>query len=114
MTALSTPHTDSKAMNKISRAWLKEHSMTIGYVILFALLSATVENFFSTANVVGLMLSVAQIGMVACTMMLCLASRDFDLSVGSIIAFSGVLGAIILERTISMVARVAISALTRR
>jgi L-arabinose transport system permease protein len=45
------------------------------------------------------MLSVAQIGMVACTMMLCLASRDFDLSVGSTIAFSGVLGAIVLERT---------------
>jgi L-arabinose transport system permease protein len=42
---------------------------------------------------------VAQIGMVACTMMLCLASRDFDLSVGSTIAFAGVLGAMILERS---------------
>ena len=65
-------------------------------------LSLTVENFFSAAYIVGLMLSVAQIGMVACTMMLCLASRDFDLSVGSTIAFSGVLGAIILEHTQSI------------
>jgi L-arabinose transport system permease protein len=32
-------------------------------------------------------------------MMLCLASRDFDLSVGSTIAFAGVLGAMVLERT---------------
>jgi len=48
------------------------------------------------------MLSVAQIGMVACTMMLCLASRDFDLSIGSTIAFSGVLGAIILEHSQSI------------
>ncbi|HEY4079781.1 MAG TPA: L-arabinose ABC transporter permease AraH [Burkholderiaceae bacterium] len=86
-------------MKSSHRKLLKDHSMTLGYAALFGLLSFTVENFFSAANIVGLMLSVAQIGMVACTMMLCLASRDFDLSVGSIIAFSGVLGAIILERT---------------
>lgn len=82
--------------------WLIEQSMPLTYALLFIVLSLSVENFFSTANIVGLMLSVAQIGMVACTMMLCLASRDFDLSVGSTIAFSGVLGAIILERTQSI------------
>lgn len=86
-------------MSTTSRALLKEHSMTLGYGLLFVVLAFTVENFFSTANVIGLLLSVAQIGMVACTMMLCLASRDFDLSVGSTIAFAGVLGAMVLERT---------------
>jgi L-arabinose transport system permease protein len=86
-------------MNPTSRALLKEHSMTLGYLLLFVALSFTVDNFFSSANIVGLLLSVAQIGMVACTMMLCLASRDFDLSVGSTIAFAGVLGAMVLERT---------------
>jgi L-arabinose transport system permease protein len=95
----TTTLTPRPAMTATPRALLKEHSMTLGYGLLFVLLSLTVENFFSTANVVGLMLSVAQIGMVACTMMLCLASRDFDLSVGSTIAFAGVLGAIVLERT---------------
>lgn len=83
----------------VSRQWLIEYSMPLAYVVLFAVLAATVENFFSVTNVVGLMLSVAQIGMVACTMMLCLASRDFDLSVGSTIAFAGVLGAIVLEQS---------------
>jgi len=73
--------------------------MTLGYALLFVVLAFSVENFFSSANIVGLLLSVAQIGMVACTMMLCLASRDFDLSVGSTIAFAGVLGAMVLERT---------------
>jgi L-arabinose transport system permease protein len=82
-----------------SRALLSEYSMPLAYAVLFAVLAATVDNFFSVANVVGLMLSVAQIGMVACTMMLCLASRDFDLSVGSTIAFAGVFGAIVLERS---------------
>lgn len=84
------------------RALLNEYSMPLAYAVLFAVLAATVENFFSVANIVGLMLSVAQIGMVACTMMLCLASRDFDLSVGSTIAFAGVLGAMVLERTSSL------------
>ncbi|MRX07248.1 L-arabinose ABC transporter permease AraH [Pseudoduganella sp. FT25W] len=91
----------------VSRQWLSDYSMPLAYLVLFAVLSATVENFFSLTNVVGLMLSVAQIGMVACTMMLCLASRDFDLSVGSTIAFAGVLGAIVLERSGSVAIAVA-------
>ena len=89
------------------RALLIEYSMPLAYAVLVAVLAATVENFFSVANIVGLMLSVAQIGMVACTMMLCLASRDFDLSVGSTIAFAGVLGAIVLERSDSVALAVA-------
>ena len=55
------------ATRALQRKWLVEYSMPLGYVVLFAVLAATVENFFSVANVVGLMLSVAQIGMVACT-----------------------------------------------
>ncbi|MES2898868.1 MAG: L-arabinose ABC transporter permease AraH [Pseudomonadota bacterium] len=96
-TISSTPAAASASARQ--RAMLMEYSMPIAFVILFAVLAATVENFFSVTNVVGLMLSVAQIGMVACTMMLCLASRDFDLSVGSTIAFAGVLGALVLERS---------------
>ncbi|BBB60875.1 L-arabinose ABC transporter permease AraH [Undibacterium sp. KW1] len=84
---------------KTTRHWLHEQSMPLAYALLFIVLSFSVENFFSGTNIVGLMLSVAQIGMVACTMMMCLASRDFDLSIGSTIAFTGVLGAIILERS---------------
>ena len=89
-------------MPKLTTSKLLEYSMPLLYVFLFIVLSYTVENFFSVPNIVGLMLSVAQIGMVACTMMLCLASRDFDLSVGSTIAFAGVLGAMILEHTQSV------------
>lgn len=95
----STSYVSPPAMPKLKKQWLLEYSMPLVYLFLFVVLSYFVENFFSAANIVGLMLSVAQIGMVACTMMLCLASRDFDLSVGSTIAFAGVLGAIILERT---------------
>ena len=95
-TTQTTQTSPSPAMNATARALLKEHSMTLGYALLFVVLAFTVENFFSTANITGLLLSVAQIGMVACTMMFCLASRDFDLSIGSTIAFAGVLGAMVL------------------
>ena len=78
--------TDLNSGHTHRQKWLIEQSMPLTYALLFAVLSLTVDNFFSAANIVGLMLSVAQIGMVACTMMLCLASRDFDLSVGSTIA----------------------------
>ncbi|MFZ6758919.1 L-arabinose ABC transporter permease AraH [Undibacterium sp. Ji50W] len=101
-TAVVQNHAAGDSAQTRRNRWLVDQSMSIGYAILFVLLAFTVENFFSAANIVGLMLSVAQIGMVACTMMMCLASRDFDLSVGSTIAFSGVLGAIILEHTQSV------------
>jgi L-arabinose transport system permease protein len=99
MDSLSTRTVPTPATSRARREWLAEYSMPLAYALLFVVLAATVENFFSSANIIGLMLSVAQIGMVACTMMLCLASRDFDLSVGSTIAFAGVLGALILERS---------------
>ncbi|MBC3872506.1 L-arabinose ABC transporter permease AraH [Undibacterium sp. LX15W] len=103
----STVQTSTKISKLISKpnpfiSLLAKQGMPLAYLILFAVLSLTVENFFSSTNLIGLMLSVSQIGMVACTMMMCLASRDFDLSVGSTIAFAGVLGALVLERSDSV------------
>lgn len=46
-------------------------------------------------NVKGLALAVSQIGMVGCTMLFCLASGDFDLSVGSVVACAGVVAAVV-------------------
>lgn len=76
-----------------------DYSLIGIFVVLFAVLSMTVRYFFSWDNVVGLALSVSQIGMVSCTMMFCLASRDFDLSVGSTVAFAGVFCAIVSNAT---------------
>jgi L-arabinose transport system permease protein len=101
MTSMN-PAVPELAVRRARREWVAEYSMPLAYALLFVVLSATVDNFFSSTNIIGLMLSVAQIGMVACTMMMCLASRDFDLSVGSTIAFAGVLGAMILEATDSV------------
>ncbi|HEY3598139.1 MAG TPA: L-arabinose ABC transporter permease AraH [Paraburkholderia sp.] len=78
---------------------ITEYSLIVIFVVMFITMSLTVDHFFSIENMLGLALSISQIGMVACTMMFCLASRDFDLSVGSIVAFAGVLCAMVLNAT---------------
>ncbi len=71
---------------------------------LFLICSLGVDNFLTVTNLRGLALAVATIGMVACTMMFCLAAGDFDLSVGSVVAFAGVLGATVMNSTGSVLA----------
>ena len=93
---------------------ITEYSLIVIFIVMFLTMSLTVDHFFSIENMLGLALSISQIGMVACTMMFCLASRDFDLSVGSTIAFAGVLCAMVLNATdntaIAIVAAVAAGA----
>jgi L-arabinose transport system permease protein len=67
--------------------------------VLLAAVSIFVPNFLSQRNLTGLALSVATVGIIACTMLFCLASGDFDLSVGSVVAFSGVLAAVVANWT---------------
>ncbi|WP_168795232.1 L-arabinose ABC transporter permease AraH [Paraburkholderia aromaticivorans] len=78
---------------------ITEYSLIVIFILMFVTMSLTVDHFFSIENMLGLALSISQIGMVSCTMMFCLASRDFDLSVGSTVAFAGVLCAMVLNAT---------------
>lgn len=73
--------------------------MTIVFLVLFTCLSLWVPNFLSGPNMIGLALSVSLVGMVACTMLFCLAAGDFDLSVEAVVAFSGVLAAVVMGAT---------------
>lgn len=68
---------------------LGEQGLLVIFVIAFALVSLCVPNFLTERNMLGLMQSVVTVGIIACTMMFCLAARDFDLSVGSTVAFTG-------------------------
>ncbi len=98
----------TKTRNPLQQA-LGDYSLVLIFALMFVALSLTVPYFFSRQNMIGLGLSVSQIGMVACTMMFCLASRDFDLSVGSTVAFCGVVCATVLNMTDSIVMGVAAS-----
>ena len=73
--------------------------MAVVFVILFVCVSLFVPDFFSWVNMKGLALSVSMVGMVSCTMLFCLASGHFDLSVESVVACSGVLAAVTTNAT---------------
>lgn len=90
-------------MTAIKRILLGDQGLVVLFVIAFAIVSMTVPNFLTERNMLGLLQSVVTIGIVACTMMLCLASRDFDLSVGSTVAFSGMVAVMASNETGSIV-----------
>lgn len=58
-----------------------------------------VPGFATPANIMNLLLQVSTVGMVASTMLFCLASGNFDLSVGTLIPAGGVLCALVLKHT---------------
>ncbi len=89
-----------------ARLW-DSAGMLVVLAVLFLICALFVDNFLTVVNLRGLALAVATIGMVACTMMFCLAAGDFDLSVGSVVAFAGVLGATVMNSTGSVAAGVA-------
>ena len=76
-------------MTSPKKLLLGEQGLVVIFAVAFAIVALTVPNFLTERNMLGLLQSVVTIGIVACTMMFCLASRDFDLSVGSTVAFSG-------------------------
>jgi len=89
-----------------ARVW-ESAGMLLVLAALVLVCSVFVDNFLTVTNLRGLALAVATIGMVACTMMFCLAAGDFDLSVGSVVAFAGVLGATVMNATGSVTTGVA-------
>lgn len=82
----------------LSKLW-DNASILVVFCVMFVGLSIFVPFFLTFQNIVGLMLSVSMVGMGACTMMFCLASGDFDLSIEAVIAVSGVLAAVVINAT---------------
>lgn len=82
-----------------STALLRRAGPLLLLVLLLGLLSLLVPDFLGVRNMRGLLLSVTLVGTIAATMMLVLAMREVDLSVGSIVALSGVLAAVAISAT---------------
>lgn len=86
-------------MNTIKKILLGEQGLLVIFVVALALVSIFVPHFLSQRNAIGMLQSVVTMGLVACSMMFCLAIRDFDLSVGSNVAFSGMVAVIVANNT---------------
>lgn len=78
---------------------LEQAGMLLVLALLVAACAAFVPNFRSFNNMQGLLLAVASVGIVSCSMLFCLASGNFDLSVGAVAAASGVLCALVMQKT---------------
>ncbi len=101
----------SNAMT-ILRGALDGSGIVIVFIVLFIALSALVPDFLTAGNITGLLLSVTLIGTIAATMMFVLALGEVDLSVASIVAFSGVVGAAVTSATSSSLVGVAVGVLS--
>lgn len=86
---------------QLTRIW-DQYGMLVIFAILFLLACVLVPNFASLINMRGLGLAVSMSGMVACGMLFCLASGEFDMSVGSVVACSGVACAVGINATESI------------
>lgn len=64
-------------------------------VALFVFFAITSRFFFSTDNIVNILQNVARIGIVACPATLLMIGGQFDLSVGSVAAFTAMLMAVV-------------------
>ncbi|BCQ34828.1 MULTISPECIES: L-arabinose ABC transporter permease AraH [Erwiniaceae] len=85
----------------LSRVW-DNFGMLVVFAALFIACMVFVPNFGSLINMKGLGLAMSMSGMVACGMLFCLASGDFDLSVASVIACAGVVCAVVINMTESL------------
>src|SRR5476649_105904 len=96
----------AKNISKFRVFW-DSAGMLLVFAVLFVVCSLRVDHFLSAKNMEGLLLSVATIGTIACTMLFCLASGAFDLSVGSVVACAGVVAAIVMNETGSVTVGIA-------
>ncbi|KGA24160.1 L-arabinose transporter permease [Pectobacterium brasiliense] len=95
-TVRSTTSEKKKNGMGLSRIW-DNYGMLVVFAVLFLGCAIFVPNFATFINMKGLGLAISMSGMVACGMLFCLASGDFDLSVASIIACAGVATAVVIN-----------------
>ncbi len=85
--------------NSIGNVIWQDFGMIVILAILILACGIWVPGFASIFNMKSLSLAVSMTGMVACTMMLVLASGNFDMSCGAVIACTGVICAQVINLT---------------
>jgi len=72
---------------------LHKYAVAMVLVVICVFLSITTTTFLTTGNLTNVLLQVSMIGIIAMGMTMLLVSGNFDLSVGGIVAFVGVVAA---------------------
>ena len=98
---MSAQHPPESNSPSLARTIWMDFGMIVILIILAIFCGIAVPGFASWFNMKSLALAVSMTGMVACTMMLVLASGNFDMSCGAVIACSGVVAAQVINLTSS-------------
>ena len=93
-----TDSTIVSGLRSVGALW-DSAGMLVVFLAVFLACTLLVENFFTWGNMENVAMRVSMLGMIACTMLFCLASGDFDLSVGSVVACGGVVSALTVGYT---------------
>ncbi len=94
MTQPTTPPLDYAPPKSASRLnWRDEVGLLIVYVILFASLWIASPYFLTLRNLTNILLAVSTIGIISVAMTMVIVAGGIDLSIGSIVAFTGVVAA---------------------
>lgn len=101
MSSTTSSATPPRQRVNLSRIW-DNFGMLVVFAVLFIGCTIFVPNFGTLINMKGLGLAMSMSGMVACGMLFCLASGDFDLSIASVIACAGVTTAVVINMTESL------------
>lgn len=84
-------------MNTVT-GFLKKQMILILMILIFILAALTNDNFLTNNNMYGLMIQLPAYGMAALALTFCLICGELNISMGSIMAFAGVIFAIVIER----------------
>lgn len=103
MTTAKQPVQPEKAgvmgnLNKNFRAFVARSGLLLALVILFVILTFVAPNFLTTRNMLNVLRQVSFIGIIACGMTMALIAGDVDLSVGSIVALTSSLLAVLYAK----------------
>src|SRR5262245_16853424 len=78
---------------RIRIEFFRDYGIVVAFVALFITLSVASDVFLTTDNMVNLAFQAAPIGIMACGGAFVFIAGGFDLSVGAVAAFSGVIAA---------------------
>jgi L-arabinose transport system permease protein len=85
-----------------ARSLWQSAGMAALYLVMFAACASFIPGFLSWNNMNGLAQLITTVGIVSCGMLFCLASGDFDLSVGSTAALAGIVTVLVIRATNSV------------
>ncbi len=77
------------------RVFVARSGLLLALIILFVILTFIAPNFLTTRNMLNVLRQVSFIGIIACGMTMALVAGDVDLSVGSVVALSSALLAVL-------------------